>query len=84
MSADQQRIAAFVEYVIRPLSEDWRLIFEKAKELNLPITERLVKDVTFAVGLWHLTGEVLRAGTYIVIVALVCQLLREIWPLLPS
>ena len=76
LMADQlniDRIHAFVEYVLRPLSDDWRKILEEARSLNIGITQQTVKEVTFALGLWHLTGEVIRAVSYVVIVWMVCQ-----------
>lgn len=77
-------MAAFVEYVIRPMSEDWKIILEQAKQLNLPLTESLLKKLTLAFGLWHLTGEILRALTYIGIAWIVCQTLIKICPILLS
>mgnify|MGYP007031184098 FL=1 len=71
MSLD--RVAAFIEYIVRPLSEDWKRILEEARSLNIGITQQTVKEVTFALGLWHLTGEVIRAVSYVVIVWMVCQ-----------
>ena len=68
-----ERWGAFLEYVIRPMSEDWRQILDQLKSLNIGITQQTVKEVTFALGLWHLGGEVLRAVTYIVVVWMVCQ-----------
>ena len=38
------RLAAFVEYVARPLTEDIRLILEQLKSLNLGITDQAIKD----------------------------------------
>lgn len=71
MSAD--RVAAFVEYVVRPLVEDWRVILEQVKSLNIGLTQETIKETCFALGLWHLTGEVIRAVSYVVIVWMVCQ-----------
>ena len=71
MSLD--RVAAFTEYVFRPLTNDIRQILEQLRSLNIGITQETVKEVTFALGLWHLTGEVIRAVSYVVIVWMVCQ-----------
>lgn len=72
MSLDT-RVGAFVEYVLRPLTEDIRHILEEVRSLNIGVTQQTVKEVTFALGLWHLTGEVIRAVSYVVIVWMVCQ-----------
>ena len=79
MSLNEERVGAFVEYVLRPLSEDWRAILDQVKSLNIGITQQTVKEVTFALGLWHLAGEVLRAVTYIVVVMLVCNAVVHVW-----
>ena len=79
MSLNEERVGAFVEYVLRPLSEDWRAILDQLKSLNIGITQQTVKEVTFALGLWHLTGELLRAVTYIVVVMLVCNAVVHVW-----
>ena len=68
-----ERIGAFVEYVARPLTEDIRIIFERAKDLNLPISEKLIKQVGLSLGLWHLTGEIIRAISYAAITWIVCE-----------
>ena len=72
------RMAAFVEMVLRPLSEDWRLIVEKVVELKLPITPDLIKDTAIALGLWHVIGEIIRAACYISITWIVCQTVRVV------
>ena len=79
MSLNEERVGAFVEYVLRPLSEDWRAILDQLKSLNIGITQQTVKEVTFALGLWHLAGEVVRAVTYIVVVMLVCNAVVHVW-----
>ena len=68
-----ERWGAFLEHVIRPMSEDWKQILSELRNLNIGLTQQTVKDVTFAIGLWHLTGEVIRAATYVVVVWMVCQ-----------
>ena len=73
------RIQAFVEYVLRPLSEDWRQILEELRSLNIGLTAETVKDVAFALGLWHLTGELIRACSYVAIAWLVCHAVVAVW-----
>lgn len=68
-----ERWGAFTEYVARPLVEDIRIILEKARELNLPITEDLVKKVGVGLAVSHVTGEVIRAITYVIITGIICQ-----------
>lgn len=76
---DESRIAAFVEYVLRPLSEDWRLILEQLKSLNIGITQQTVKQTCFALGLWHLVSECIRALCYIIITWIACQTIQSVW-----
>ena len=71
LSLDQ--IAAFTEYVARPMTEDIRLILDRVKELNLPITEEMVKKTAIAIGIWHIIGELIRAVTYVAITWIICQ-----------
>lgn len=80
MSLDT-RIAAFFEYVLRPLTEDIRLILEQLKYLNIGITQDTIKKTTFALGLWHLCGELIRAASYIAVTWVICQTVQVIWPL---
>lgn len=76
---DTARVSAFVEYVLRPLSEDWRLILEQLKSLNIGITQQTIKQTCFVLGLWHLGGEVIRAICYILITWIVCQTIVQVW-----
>ena len=76
---DIARVSAFVEYVVRPLSEDWRLILEQVKSLNIGLTQETIKETCFALGLWHLVGEVIRAVCYITITWIVCQTIVQVW-----
>lgn len=66
---DIKQIGAFVEYVVRPLSDDWRQILEKMQELKLPITEKAIKQVCIALGFFNLIKEIIRSITYVVIAA---------------
>ena len=68
-----ERIGAFVEYVLRPLSEDWRLILERLRELNLPLSDGVLRDTAKAIVTTHLVHELIRAATYIIITGLVCH-----------
>ena len=72
------RVAAFIEYVARPLTEDIRLILEQLKSLNLGITDQAIKDAVIGLGRWHLVGELIRAGTYIIVTWLICLTVRAI------
>ena len=76
---DATRIAAFTEYVLRPLSEDWRLILEQVKSLNIGLTQETIKQTCFALGLWHLVGETIRASCYIIVTWIVCQTILSVW-----
>lgn len=74
------RMAAFVEYVLRPLSEDWRIILEKVKELNVPITEQIIQQTVRGLGIWHVIGESIRAISFILMTWIICQTLLMLWP----
>ena len=73
MAFDPKPIAAFIEYVVRPMSEDWRLIVEKLKELNVPLSPDLIRYVTFWSCITHVFLESLRLLCYVGITWLVCQ-----------
>ena len=68
----EERIGAFIEYTLRPLSEDVRLILERLKELNLPLTEENIRHALLLLGRYHIMGEFIRAVTYIVISGMTC------------
>ena len=67
-----ERIGAFVEYILRPICEDIRVVCEKLKELNLPLSEETVRRTVILHGRYHLIGELIRAVCYLSISALVC------------
>ena len=69
---DARQVAAFTEYVLRPMSDDWRQIVEKLQQLNLPISEALIRECATRLVAVRLIQEVIRAVTYIVIVGVVC------------
>lgn len=79
INMDETRIAAFTEYVLRPLVEDWRKILEELRSLNIGITQQTVKQACFALGLWHVLGEVIRAVCYVLIVWIVCHTVLLVW-----
>ena len=79
--ANLDRVAVFTEYVVRPMSEDWRLILEKIQELHLPITPDLIQRTAVALGLWHVIGEIIRAVSYIAVTLIICQTVRCLLPL---
>ena len=73
---DEARIQSFVEYVLRPLSEDWRLILEKLATLNIGITQQTIKQVCLTIGVWHLGCEVIRAVCYVAVTWVICQTIK--------
>ena len=78
MDNELTRISAFTEYVLRPLSNDWREILDQLKSLNIGITQETIKDTCFALGLWHLTGEIIRAVTYVIITITICRTIQTV------
>ena len=67
-----ERIGAFVEYILRPICEDIRIICEKLKELNLPLSEETIRRSIVLLGRYHLLGECIRAVCYVVICGMIC------------
>ena len=73
-----RQLAAFCEYVIRPMSEDWRTILEQIKALNLPITEGLVRDIALWSCVTHICLELVKWAVYISITWLVCRTVVQV------
>lgn len=73
MSHLDQRLAAFIEYVGRPLVEDCRKILEELSTLNIGLTRDMVREMCFALACWHIIGELIRACTYIGVAYLICR-----------
>ena len=73
-----RQLGAFAEYVARPFTDYLRIILEKMGELKLPLTERLLRETAIAVGLWHITGELIRATCYITITWIIAGVCRDI------
>lgn len=67
-----ERIGSIVEFLVRPLVEDIRVILEKLKELNFPLSERVVKDTVDTCIFGIVITELLRALTYLAITVIVC------------
>lgn len=67
-----ERVGAIAEYVMRPLVEDVRVILEKLKELNFPLSERVVKDTVDSCIFGIVIAEFMRMITYITITVIVC------------
>lgn len=77
-----QRLAAFCEYVMRPMTEDIRLILQELSSLKIGISQDTIKSITLTLGLWHLASELIRAFCYIGVTAVICYTLVQVWPLL--
>ena len=73
-----ERIAAFVEYVLRPLTDDLRQILDRLEHLVPVNAWPAFRQGLYGLAIAHLIGEGLRAITYIVIVWLVCQTLPKL------
>ena len=71
-----ERIGVFVEYVCRPMVADLKDILTKAEGV---ISKEDAKLIIASMALWHVTGEVIRAFTYITITWIICQ---HLFPLL--
>ena len=67
-----EQIKAFAEYTLLPISNDIRQILEKAKELNLPISESLIKTISTQLVRAHIAVECIRAVTYLLVAYIVC------------
>ena len=67
-----EQIKAFTEFCLKPLADDFKQILEKAKELNLPISEGLIRDISSQLVRSHLYTECLRAMVYVLVTVIVC------------
>lgn len=76
------RVAAFTEYVLRPMTADILQILEQLRSLNIGLTQDTIKQLTLTLGLWHLLGELIRACSYLAVTWIICQSILELWPLL--
>ena len=75
-----ERIGAFIEYTLRPLTGDIREILECLKNLSPPLSERLIRQACVGVRLAHLAGEALRAVTYVAVTWAVCWTALQLLP----
>ena len=82
MSGLDARLAAFVEYVCRPMVEDIRLILDQCKSLNVTVTPKVAKDIIVWLGIWHLAVEGMRMLTYVLVTGLIVEGVVRVWPLL--
>lgn len=67
---ESKQVAAFIEYVARPLMEDAKLILDSVHKLNIPLTEQMLKKAFICLGLLDLIKEIIRSATYIMIAIL--------------
>lgn len=68
----EERIGAFIEYTLRPLTEDIKIICEKLKELDIKLNETSIRKVLRILVTGHLVSEFLRTLTYIIISGMAC------------
>ena len=68
----EERIGAFIEYTLRPLTEDIKIICEKLKELDIKLDEASIRRVLRILVNAHLVGEFLRVIGYIIISGMAC------------
>ncbi len=68
-----KQIAAFAEYVIKPMGVDVREILDTVRKLNIPISTNLVKTVAMQLWLANLIREVIRGLTYIGVTWILAQ-----------
>lgn len=69
---DIKRIGAFVEYVLRPMSDDIRSVVEELKTLGWPISEALVRETSLLWAKALIQRELVRATSYIIITTCIC------------
>lgn len=73
-----RQLAAFCEYVVRPMSEDWRTILEKVQELKLPLHPELIRDIVAWCLVTHVLLEVVKWAVYVSITWLVCRTVVQV------
>lgn len=70
---EPEKWGAFVEYVVRPMTEDWRLILDRMVELKLVPTQENLKAIGKQIAMAHVVSECVRAAVAITIAWLVCR-----------
>lgn len=68
-----ERMGAFVEYCVKPITDDVREILERGERLGLFSDPAVIKKAVLLLGVAHFLSELIRAGTYIVITWLICE-----------
>ena len=66
------RIAAFVEYVLRPLTDDLKQILEQLNKLGFHYDPETLNSVARHLMLCHLGLELLRNVVYLIMTGLIC------------
>ena len=65
-------MAAFTEYVLRPLTDDLKQILEQLGKLGFAYDARAFMSVTHCLVLYHLGLEVFRNVVYLLMTSLIC------------
>lgn len=75
-----KQAAAFVEYVLRHMSEDIKEIISELKALGFPISEEIVKYVVRKCLVTHIVLEIIKWATYLSITWMVCKTVIRVVP----
>ena len=70
---DTKQLGAFAEYTLRPMVEDLRELLEKLKELNLPLSEALIRKIAYALAIGHFIEQVIQAAMYVIVTGVICH-----------
>lgn len=66
------RIAAFVEYVVRPLTDDLKQILEQLNKLGFRYDTETILNMVRHLVICHIGLELLRSSVYLLMAGLVC------------
>lgn len=68
-----EKLAAFIDYVCRPMIEDIRKILDRVESLKLPINRQMLESVATRLILIHLLSTLIQAISYVIITGIVCR-----------
>ena len=77
-----KQVAAFMEYVLRPMSDDIKTIISDLKDLDLPLTEDLIRQIVKTCLATHIILELIKWAVYVTVTWMVCQTVIKVFPCL--
>ena len=68
-----EKMAGFVEYTMRPLTEDVKEIVKALEKIGPPFTKDIIYEVAGKIALVHLACRIIEYASYIAITYIVCS-----------